>query len=77
MGKERQHLDTVRRTLGELLSLTGLQKKEGQRKRKLQVPIQTLTHSGLAVGVGVDLAIVLDDGQASGDGGHHLIVAVL
>lgn len=36
-----------------------------------------LTHSSLAVGVGVHLAIVLDDGQASWDGGHHLIVTIL
>ena len=36
-----------------------------------------LTHSSLAVGVGVDLAIVLDDGQTGRDGGRHLILAVL
>lgn len=49
-----------------------LQKAETESPRD----IQALTHSGLAVGVGVDLAIVLDDGQAGGDGGHHLIFAV-
>lgn len=50
-----------------------------QKIQKAEVPrdIQALTHSSLAVRVGVDLAIVLDDGQAGWDGGHHLIFTVL
>lgn len=36
-----------------------------------------LTHSSLAIWVGVHLAIVLDDGQTGRNGGHHLILAVL
>lgn len=71
------HLDTVKLTLCKLLSLAGLQKNRRAKKAEVASSHSTLTHSGLAVGVGVDLAIVLDDGQAGGDGGHYLIVTVL
>jgi len=36
-----------------------------------------LTHSSFAIRVSVDLTIVLDDGQAGRNGGHHLILTVL
>lgn len=50
---------------------------ENHKKLKSQAYFHSLTHSSLAIGVGVDLAIVLDDGQAGRDGGHHFILAVL
>lgn len=38
--------------------------------------MMTLTHSSLAIRVRVDLSIVLNDGQAGGNGRHHLILAI-
>lgn len=49
---------------------------ENHKKTTLQTYVHVLTHSSLAIRVGVDLAIVLDDRQAGRDGGHHLILTV-
>lgn len=39
--------------------------------------VLVLTHSSFAIGVSINLPIVLDDGQACRHGGHHLILTVL
>lgn len=42
-----------------------------------QTYFHALTHSSFAIRVGIDLAIVLDDGKTGRDGGHNLILTIL